>query len=106
MLDYLTTRFPAADDTVLEALLDASAGESCSDPPVTVYRPFWVEATQLGGAAGGFESVTSAAGSSVTYRDDARAIRALLRRQAALDAALCSIPSGFQVPGGSLRVVF
>lgn len=91
---------------MLEALLDASAGESCGEPPVTTYRPFWVEATQLGGATGSFESVTSAAGSSVTYRDDARAIRALLRRQAALDAALCSIPNGFQVPGGNLTVVF
>lgn len=95
VLNYLEERFPDAPDGVLEALLDASAGRNCDNPPVTVYRPWWVEASQLAGTTGGFERVRSAAGSEVVYKDNASAIKALMDRQAALDASLCYIPPGF-----------
>ncbi len=109
VLDYLTTVLPNADEGVIEALLDASAGNDCGTPPETVYRPFWVEAhVRSTERAGEFESVTSAAGSSVTYRDTARGVeRSLMRRQGILDKALCGIPDGYEAGGGNrARVVF
>lgn len=105
VLAYLTDVLPNADTSVLEALLDASAGNDCGDPATTVYRPFWVQATVMSQTTGEFESVTSAAGSSVVYRDQAKgATRAVLRQQAALDKALCGIPDGFEAAGGRVRV--
>lgn len=108
-LAYLTAALPGADVGVLEALLDASAGNDCGNPPVVVYRPFWVQADALGtNPTQQYESVTSAAGSRVTYRDTARSVmRGLTRRQALLDASLCGIPEGYEAAGGSkARVVF
>lgn len=108
-LTYLTTALPGADVSVLEALLDASAGNDCGNPPTTVYRPFWVQSDALGtNPAQQYESVTSAAGSSVKYRDTADSIRSgLMRRQALLDASLCGIPEGYEATSGNeVRVVF
>lgn len=107
VLAYLEDRFPDAADGLLEALLDASAGRNCDNPPVTVYRPFWVEAQQLASITGGYERVRSAAGSEVVYKDDARAIKALQDQQAALDAGLCYVPPGFGVSvAKTFEVVF
>lgn len=111
VLDYLTAIFPQSvvDSDVIEALLDDSAGTDCETPPGLVYRPFWVQANVLvTNPAQQFESVTSAAGSSVTYRNvDASIARGLMRRQAILDKSLCSIPPGFEAGGGNIaRVVF
>ena len=108
-LAYLTSRLPQADVSVIEALLDASAATTCGNPPVTVYRPFWVEAhVRATERTGEFASATSAAGSSVTYRDTVRGVqRSLLHRQGLLDRSLCSIPLGYEAGGGNAaRVVF
>lgn len=99
VLEYLTDQLPTEDEGALEALLDASAGTTTSDPPVTTYRPWWVIGNVLQSNASAMESVTSAAGSSVTYRDPVTAIRALMRRQAAFDATL-TVPAGFEATAG------
>lgn len=105
VLALLVTWLPQVDASLIEALLDASAGSDCEDPDVPIYRPFYVRAQLMAQATGEFESVSSAAGSSVTYRDNARGIRAMLRQQAALDKSICGIPEGFEaLGGGSVRV--
>lgn len=109
VLAYLTDALPTTDESLIEALLDASAGTNCDTPPVTTYRPFWVEASlRATGRTGEYESATSAAGSSVVWRDTANGVeRALLKRQAILDRSLCSIPDGFEATTGTrTRVVF
>lgn len=109
VLAYLTDTLPNVDVGIIEALLDSSAGTDCATPPVITYRPFWVQANILGTNPDQvFASVTSAAGSSVTYRDTSRAtVRGLMRRQAILDRGLCGIPDGFGASGGDVaRVVF
>lgn len=102
---FLTDLFPSVDEGALEALVDASAGTDCGDPPVTVYRPYFVQATLQAQRVDEIETARGASGASVTYRDNARAVRSLMRQQAALDNALCSIPEGFEATGGgSVRV--
>lgn len=109
VLTYLMDQLPNEDPDALEALLDASAGSDCSDPPVTTYRPWWVIGNAIQGNPSVFERVRGASGSEVAYRDPATAVRALMRRQAALDKALCVIPEGFEAVGagsvGSARLV-
>ena len=108
VLAYLTSQLPNEPVSALEALLDASAGSSkadCDDDTetaTTTYRPFWVLANTLQSNPSAFESVRSAAGSQVQYRDPISAYRALMRRQAGFDATLCSVPEGFEAyaPGG------
>lgn len=109
VLAYLTDALPTTDESLIEALLDASAGTNCDTPPVTTYRPFWVQANVLGtDPQQVYESVTSAAGSSVTYRDTSGGtVRGLMRRQAILDKSICDIPDGYGATGGNIaRVVF
>ena len=96
VLTYLQSQLPSEPVSVLEALLDASAADDCAEPPVTVYRPFWVLANVLESNPSLAESLGSAAGSSIKYRDPVTAYRAIMRRQAALDLALCNIPEGFE----------
>lgn len=105
VLSYLESQLPDADAGVLEALLDASAGESCAEPPVITYRPFWVEADFTSGERSGeIERARGASGSEVAYRDTNQSrVRALLTRQAALDKALCSVPPGFEAHTGAAR---
>lgn len=102
VLAYLTASLPNETQSVLETLLDASAADDCADPPVTTYRPFWVIANTLQTNQGLAESVGSASGASIKYRDPISAWRAIMRRQAALDKAYCNIPEGFEavLPGG------
>lgn len=102
VLALLTDLFPAVDEGVIEALLDASAGSDCSDPPVKTYRPFFVQANLQQQVMNGLQSATGASGASVTYRDNAKAIRSLMQQQAALDKSLCSIPEGFEATGGGV----
>ncbi len=107
VLAYLTATLPTATTSGVEALLDASAGYDCDDDTTAIYRPFWVEAnlrdTQR---AGEFESVKSAAGSSVTYRDTAVGVRrSLLKRQALLDLGMCGIPDGYEANAGNRATV-
>lgn len=115
VLAYLEASLPSEEVSVLEALLDASAGlakDDCDDDTetaVTTYRPWWVIANTLQTKQNVAESLSSAAGSSITYRDPVEAARAIMRRQAALDAALCSVPDGFEAVAvggsGSARLV-
>lgn len=115
VLAYLEASLPSEEVSVLEALLDASAGTArtdCDDDTetaVTTYRPWWVIANTLQTKQNVAESLSSAAGSSITYRDPVEAARAIMRRQAALDAALCSVPDGFEAVAvggsGSARLV-
>lgn len=103
VLALLTDLFPGVDEGVIEALLDASAGTSCDDPPAPVYRPFYIQANLQQQVIDGLESATGASGASVTYRDNNRgAIRSLMQQQAALDRALCSVPEGFEATGGGV----
>jgi len=102
VLALLTDLFPAVDEGVIEALLDASAGTSCDDPPVDVYRPFFVQANLQQQVMNGLQSATGASGASVTYRDNAKAIRSLMQQQAALDKSLCGVPAGFEATGGGV----
>ena len=95
-LAYLVAQLPSEPVSVLEALLDASAADNCADPAVTVYRPFWVLGNVLESNTSLAESLGSAAGSSITYRDPLAAFRAVMKRQAALDRALCNVPAGFE----------
>lgn len=101
VLAWLVASLPAADAGLLEALLDASAGNDCADPPVTTYRPFWVQANVLQSNPELAESLRDASGAAITYRDPASALRAIMRTQAAFDKALC-VPEGFEavLPGG------
>lgn len=102
VLAFLTAQLPSVNPTLIETLLDASAGESCAEPPVVTYRPWWVMANALQSQVGLFERVRSAAGSEVVYANQGTAIRALMNRQAAFDASLCMIPEGFEpVPAGA-----
>lgn len=102
VLAFLVSQLPSEPVESLEALLDASAGTSktdCDDDTeeaVTTYRPWWVLGNTLQSNTSVFESVKSAAGSAVAYRDPVTAIRALMQRQAGFDAALCSVPEGFE----------
>lgn len=115
VLAYLEAELPNEEVSVLEALLDASAGTAktdCDDTTeaaVTAYRPWWVIANVLQSKQDVAESLTSAAGSSITYRDPITTARALMRRQAALDASLCTVPDGFEATAvggvGSARLV-
>lgn len=102
VLSHLTDQLPSEDESVLEALLDASAANDCGTPPTATYRPWWVLANVLASNPSTFESVRSAAGSQVQYRDPAGAVSALMQRQAALDQGLCNVPAGFEAvaPGG------
>jgi hypothetical protein len=103
VLAYLTASLPNETVSVLEALLDASAADDCAeDEPVTTYRPFWVIANTLQTNQALAESVGSASGASIKYRDPISAWRAIMRRQAALDKGYCNIPEGFEavLPGG------
>lgn len=102
VLVYLIAELPSEDSEVLEALLDASKADDCADTPVTTYRPWWIVAHILQSNPSVAESLTSAAGSNVTYRDPLKAWRAIMRRQYALDQSLCNIPDGFEavLPGG------
>lgn len=108
VLSYLTSQLPDDDSAALEALLDASAAtdkDDCDDDAeeaVTTYRPWWIIANALQANPVQYERLASAAGSSVAYRDPVSAYRALMRRQAALDASYCTIPEGFEatIPGG------
>jgi len=102
VLEYLTAQLPNTDTGVIEALLDASAGTNCAQSPVTVYRPFYVEARlRLTSRAGELESARAASGASVTYRDTARGVyRSLMDDQRLLDAELCSIPPGYETASG------
>lgn len=102
VLALLTDLFPGVDEGVIEALLDASAGTSCDDPPAPVYRPFYIQANLQQQVIDGLESATGASGASVTYRDNNRAIRSLMQQQAALDKSLCGIPAGFEATGGGV----
>ena len=96
-LAYLEAQLPSEPASVLEALLDASAADDCDeDDPQIVYRPFWVLANVLESNPALAESLGSAAGSSIKYRDPVSAYRAIMKRQAALDLALCNIPEGFE----------
>ena len=96
VLAYLKAQLPSEPESVLEALLEASAADDCADPPVTVYRPFWVLGNVLESNPSLAVSLGSAAGSSITYRDPMSAYRAIMKRQAALDLALCNVPEGFE----------
>lgn len=108
VLAFLTAQLPNETSSALEALLDASAGSDKSDcddddeAATTTYRPWFVIANVLQANPSAFESVQSAAGSSVRYRDPVSAYRALMQRQAGFDAQLCSVPEGFEarVAGG------
>lgn len=102
VLALLVGLFPSVDAGLIEALLDASAGTDCSDPPAPVYRPFYIQANLQQQVIDGLQSATGASGASVTYRDNAKAIRSLMQQQAALDKSLCSIPAGFEAGGGGV----
>ena len=109
VLEYLTAQLPNADTGVIEALLDASAGTNCATPPVTTYRPYFVEARlRLTGRSGELKSARGASGAAVEYRDTAGSVyRNLMRDQALLDANLCSVPPGYEASGGNrARVMF
>lgn len=106
VLAFVIDQLPDSDESVLEALLDASAGESCADPPVTVYRPWWVIASQLRTQLDEIVRARGASGAEVEYADRERGIRGHLRTQHALDQALCLIPDGFSAaPEGGARTV-
>lgn len=102
VLAYLSDQLPSEDESALEALLDASAGTAkadCDDDDeeaTITYRPWFVIASTLQANPSVFESVRSAAGSQVAYRDPIGAYRALMARQAGFDAQLCSVPVGFE----------
>lgn len=105
VLAFLTDLFPSVEESVIEALLDASAGHDCDDPETPVYRPFYVQASLLSQRTNELQAARGASGASVTYRDNAKAIRSLYRQQEALDNAICGIPEGFEARGGgSVRV--
>lgn len=102
VLAFLTTSLPDEDASALEALLDASAAADktdCSDADesaVTTYRPWYIIGITLQSNPEAIETVRSAAGSQVAYRDPITAYQALMQRQAAFDAGYCTIPTGFE----------
>lgn len=101
-LAFLTAQLPNENADALEALLDASAASDktdCDDEDeqaTTTYRPWFVIANVLQANPEAIETVRSAAGSQVAYRDPTVAYRALMQRQAAFDAGYCTIPEGFE----------
>lgn len=106
VLNYLKAQLPASDESVLETLLDASAGLDCEDPAETVYRPWWVMAAQLRTKLDEIVRGKGASGSEVEYAGREQGIRGHLRTQHALDQALCMIPDGFSAsPEGVARTV-
>jgi hypothetical protein len=103
MKAVVAAQVSGSDATEVEALLVASAADDCDETePTTVYRPYWVVAHLLQANHQSAESLGSAAGSSVKYRDPVLAFRTIMRRQAAFDEGLCNIPPGFEakLPGG------
>lgn len=109
VLAFLVTAIPTADEGVLEALLDATAGTTCTEPMVPVYRPFYVQASLQEQTLNELKSARGASGASVEYRDNQRAVRSLLKQQAALDNGICGIPDGMEARGGGsvrMRTVF
>lgn len=106
VLSLVTDQLPDADEAVLEALLDASAGTDCSDPPVTVYRPFWVIASMYRTRLNDIKRAKGASGSEVEYAGYEAGINGFLAQQHALDQGLCDIPPGFSAaPTGGARTV-
>lgn len=106
VLAYLTAQLPDADEGVLEALLDASAGQDCGDPPKTVYRLFWVLASQLRTRLDELKRAKGASGAEVEYFGAESGILGHLRTQHALDQQLCTIPDGFSAaPETGVRTV-
>lgn len=112
VLAYLVAQLPDEDSTILETMLDASAGytaddcdeaEDDEDLRTTFYRPWWIIGNVLRSNPNAYESVRSAAGSEVVYSSRGEAMRALAFRQTAFDAKLCAIPEGFEVvaPGAA-----
>jgi hypothetical protein len=102
VLAFLTTSLPNEDASALEALLDASAATDKSDcddadeSAVTTYRPWYIIGITLQSNPTAIETVRSAAGSQVAYRDPVSAYQALMQRQAAFDAGYCTIATGFE----------
>ena len=102
VLAFLTAQLPDEDATALEALLDASAAadktdcDDADETAVTTYRPWFVLANVLQSNPEAIQTVRSAAGSQVAYRDPTAAYRALMQRQAAFDEGYCTIPTGFE----------
>lgn len=106
VLSFVADQLPDADEAVLEALLDASAGTDCSDPPVTVYRPFWVIASMYRTRLNDIKRAKGASGSEVEYAGYQAGINGFLAQQHALDQSLCDIPPGFSAaPTGGARTV-
>ena len=102
MLALVAAQVPESDASEVEALLEASKGNDGADPPTYTYRPYWVIANLIQSRVSVNASVKAGSGASVVYRDPTTAIRALMKRQAALDAAIDTIPDGFQavIAGG------
>lgn len=96
VLAFLKARLPTANVDELEALLDASAGETCDEPAVTVYRPWWIIASVMQSNPEIAKSFRSAAGDAVEYRDPKLAMNQILNTQRAMDNQLCSVPEGFE----------
>lgn len=106
MVEVVTDAVPTTSDEEAEALLVASAGNDCGDPPQPVYRPYWVIARLLEARpTQAYVRVRSSAGSEVEYRDHKGAMRGMNTLQSALDSAICGIPTAFTT-GGSIRVAF
>jgi hypothetical protein len=103
MLAFVAAQVTGSDASEAEALLEASAADDCdADTPVKTYRPYWVIAHLLQARLTTAESLGSASGASIKYRDPLSAYRTVMARQAAFDKALCNIPEGFEavLPGG------
>lgn len=106
VLSYLTDQLPDSEESVLEALLDASAGKTCDDPPVTTFRPFWILASQYRTRLNDIKRARGASGSEVEYAGYEAGINGFLAQQHALDQSLCDIPPGFAAtPLGGARTV-
>jgi len=106
VLSFVADQLPDADEAVLEALLDASAGTDCASPPVTVYRPFWVIASMYRTRLNDIKRAKGASGSEVEYAGYEAGINGFLAQQHALDQGLCDIPAGFgAAPTGGARTV-
>lgn len=108
MTELVTDTVPTTTEEEAEALLVASAGNDCSgsNPPVPVYRPYWVIARLLEARpTQAYVRVRSAAGSEVEYRDHRSAMKGMAALQTALDSTICGIPTAFGLTG-TIRVVF
>lgn len=106
VLAFLIDQLPDADPSVLETLLDASAGKTCDDPPVTTFRPFWILASQYRTRLNDIKRAKGASGSEVEYAGYEAGINGFLAQQHALDQSLCDIPPGFAAaPLGGARTV-